>query len=47
MFSEPYVPFDKKEEAGKQMQVLLAAAPLVKENYVYQVEKMKWGEEDF
>lgn len=29
------------------MRVLLAAAPLVKENNDYQVEKMKWGEEDF
>lgn len=25
---------------------LLAAAPLVRENNIYQVEKMRWGEED-
>lgn len=47
VFSELYTPFDKKEEVGKQMGVLLAAASLVKENNVCLVEKMKWGEDDF
>jgi len=29
------------------MGVLLAAAPLVIENNVYQMKRMKWGKEDF
>lgn len=41
------MPFNKKEEVGKKMGVLLAAASLMKENNVFMVEKMKWGEEDF
>jgi len=32
VFSEPYAPSDKKEVAGKQTGILLAAAALVKEN---------------